>query len=143
MNRLSQGLRGVFYAVLVGMVVLALFALTRPQPEPLDPAAALERTIEAGVNAQLTQIASGQPTPDLAATIQARAQAELTATSTPTPTPTATPPPSVVDQVIGPDSLIGSVWGFFGGIGWLAQALCCLLLPGLVLLGIALDPRRR
>lgn len=143
MRNLSRGMMTIFSVILVGMVVLALFSLARPAPTPEGLETQQARTIEAGVNMRLTQVAAGLPTPDLAATIDARTIAELTATSTPTPRPTPTPEPSAIDRVIGGGSFIGSIWNFFGGLGWLAQGLCCILLPLLIVVGIINDPRRK
>lgn len=143
MRNLSRGMMTAFTVILVGMVALALFSLARPAPTPEGLETQQARTIEAAVNAQLTAVALGQPTPDFTATIESRVQAELTATSTPTPRPTPTPEPSAIDRVVGGDSFIGSIWNFFGGLGWLAQGLCCILLPLLIALGIINDPRRK
>jgi hypothetical protein len=143
MRNLSRGALAAFWLVLAAMIGLALFSLMRPAPEPEGLATQQARTVEAGVSARLTDVASGAPTPDLNATIEARANAELTATATLLPTATITPPPSVIDQTIGGSSFIGSIWAFFGRLGWLAQGLCCVLLPLLILVGIVNDPRRR
>lgn len=147
MRNLSRSMTVMFWVILAGMLGLALFALTRPAPPaPANLETAQAQTIEAGLSARLTQIAAGwtaTPPPNIDETIEARVSAELNATSTRTPTPTPTTEPSIVDRVIGENSAIGSIWGFFGGIGWLAQVLCCLLLPGLVVLGIVADPRRK
>lgn len=143
MRNLSRGMTTAFWVILAGMVALALFSLARPAPTPEGLQTQQAREIEAAVNAQLTAVAAGQPTPDFTATIEARVQAELIATSTPTPRPTPTPEPSAIDRVIGGGSFIGSIWNFFGGLGWLAQGLCCILLPLLIVLGIINDPRRK
>jgi hypothetical protein len=36
-------------------------------------------------------------------------------------------------------AIVMSIWGFFGRIGFIAQLLCCLLIPALVVIGMLND----
>lgn len=125
---ISRLARSAFILVLVGMLLLAAYAfLNRPTP-------ITEQDIEATVDARRTQTAVAV-TPDLEATIDARLQT--------TPAPPA-PSDPVNDAIGGVTGFVSGVWDFFGFFGLFSQVICCIVLPGLILLGILNDkPRPR
>jgi hypothetical protein len=125
---LSRLARSGFILILVAMLGLAFYAfLNRPTP-------ITDEDIEATVDARRTQTAVAV-TPDFEATIETRLE------TTPTPPPPGDP---VNDAIGGVTGFVSGVWDFFGFFGLFSQVICCILLPGLVLLGILNDkPRPR
>lgn len=125
-SRLS---RSAFILVLLAMLALAVYAfLNRPTP-------ITDADIDATVEARRTQTAAAVQ-PDIEATIDAR----MRNTSTPTRPPA--PSDTLNDAVGGVTGFILGIWDFFGFFGLFSQVICCLLLPGLVLLGVLNDKPR-
>lgn len=118
---LSKGLRYLFALILLAMFGIAVFSAVTRQT--------LDEQIDATVEARQTQTAISV-TPDLEATIDARMII----------TPTVAPPSDIAQDIGG---FVGSIWDFFGQFGILAQLCCCLVLPGLFVLGVVVDPKRR
>ncbi|HEX2620993.1 MAG TPA: hypothetical protein VHL11_12620 [Phototrophicaceae bacterium] len=128
-GRISKFARYAFIGVLVAMAGLVIYAVLN-QPRPIT-----DSDIDATVDALRTRTAVAAPV-DLEATIDARLK--ITAT----PTPPASPSDAVNNVVGGVGGFITSIWNFFGFAGIFSQGLCCILLPGLILLGILRDPPR-
>ncbi len=159
-ERFSQAIRALSLLTVIGMVALVVYALLTQQP-PAVPLSEAEvaLTVDAGVAARLTEAA---PTPNLNATIDARLTATALGTAPPSaaPTVTLTPIPTLTPQPPPPGGLQGmaentggilglclgiigglwniivAIWNFlsFGGI--VLQALCCIGVPLLILVGI-------
>ncbi len=129
MGQFSRFWRVIFAGLLLAMLALGIYALLN-QPRPLTDA-----DINATVAARQTQTAAAVPA-DIEATIDARLQITLT------PTPPPSPTDAIGNTLGGLGGLILSIWNFFGFFGIVSQGLCCILLPGLVLIGILRDPPR-
>lgn len=130
MKQVSQFSRYIFIGILVLMAGLVVYALVN-QPRPLT-----DRDIDATVDARRTQTAAALSPADLEATIDAR----LSTTSTPTQPPS--PADTVSNITGGIGGFISGLWNFFGFFGIFSQGLCCIILPGLILLGILRDAPR-
>ncbi|MCU0498499.1 MAG: hypothetical protein MUF87_14205 [Anaerolineae bacterium] len=124
----SRIFRYAFFGILGIMAVIMIYGLLN-RPTPLTPAD-MDATVQAGIAGTRAAI---QGTPNLQATIDAEIEQGLRVT----PTPTAVPSP--LDGVGG---AVSGVWNFFGFGGLFTQVLCCLLIPGLLLLGVLRDPPR-
>lgn len=153
--RLSTLLRWGATLVVAGMIgLLAYNLLTRPVPsEPLTQEE-IDLTVEAAVAAAL-RTAQPAVTPDLTGTIEARLTATAQGTppppsATPSPVPSPTPEPGfvqVVERGVGDLfgavlGVLGSLWGVVVGIwnflafgGILLQAVCCIVVPLLIVIG--------
>jgi hypothetical protein len=142
--KLTGVFKWVFYLVLGGMALAGLLMLiAQPGPaEPLSPTQ-VEQTVQAEVNARLTQTAAAAtatPLPDVQATVAAR----LTITPSPPPPPEPPSAAETVQNALGPVwSVLSWFWNLFafGGI-WL-QVCCCILVPVGLLLVLAGDLRPR
>lgn len=160
MNRfygLSTPLRFLAYAILAGMVALAVYAIiSRQPPQPLLTTAQMQETADVIANtavaSTLTALAPTAAAPNIQATVDARVTqaAQGTPLPSPTPPPTATPEPSTGEQVVGvaneavdfAGGLLVAVWNFLVGIwnflsfgGWILQMCCCIGLPALIIIG--------
>jgi hypothetical protein len=121
---LSRLARSGFILILVAMLGLAFYAFFN-RPTPIT-----DEDLEATVDARRTQTAVAV-TPDFEATIETRLE-------------TTPPPPPSGDAIGGVTGIVTGVWDFFGFFGLFSQVICCILLPGLILLGILNDkPRPR
>lgn len=129
MNQISQFSRYIFIGVLVAMAGLVIYAVLN-QPRPIT-----DSDLDATVDARRTLTAVAAPV-DLEATIDAR----LLTTSTPTQPPS--PADTVSNITGGIGGFISGLWNFFGFFGIFSQGLCCIILPGLILLGILRDAPR-
>jgi hypothetical protein len=130
------------------MLVFAIASLfAPPEPEPIDPDVAnIQATVEAGVDARLTEIVSQAGTPNPAqiqTTVEAGIDATLTqiaVTSTPVPQPAELP-----DNIPGSGiwnwfvGIIVGMWRFVGRAGIWAQCLCCIVPVAAIVLGIVND----
>lgn len=122
--------RYAFFGILGIMALIVVYGLLN-RPTPLSQAD-IDATVQAGISGTR---AAMEGTPNLPATIDAGIEQGLRVTPTPTPVP------SPLDGVTG---AVSGVWNFFGFGGLLTQVLCCLLIPGLILLGVLRDaPRPR
>ena len=137
---LSRIFRLAFWLILLGILILTGISLLTQGPD-LPPAQAeatqVEQTVQAAVDARLTQNAVGAtttPQPDIDATVEFRL----------TVTPTAVPEVSPVEGVTGGVwSVIRSLWNLFAFGGLWLQICCCLLIPGGLLLLLINDTRPR
>ncbi|MBC8171839.1 MAG: hypothetical protein H7X77_09200 [Anaerolineae bacterium] len=129
MRQVSQFSRYIFIGVLLLMAGLGIYAVLN-QPRPIT-----DSDLDATVAARRTITAAAAPV-DLEATIDAR----LLTTSTPTQPPS--PADTVSNITGGIGSFISGIWNFFGFFGIFSQGLCCIILPGLILLGILRDAPR-
>jgi len=147
MINLSAIFKAIFFVIVGGMIVLAVFALvTLPVPSGPLTEAQIEQTVVVEVNVRLTEtavVATPTALPDIDATVAARLAAE--------PAPTDDPnliPVSQLEESGGIVSVVGGIvntvfsllrglWNLFsfGGV-WL-QLCCCLVIPIGALIALA------
>mgnify|MGYP001052190953 CR=1 FL=1 len=149
---ISRMLQIAAFAILLGMLVLSVIAQFTGDP-PTDAERdqqVIESTVQAGVDAGLTEIVSQTGTPDATAiqsTVDAAIDATLTGVAVTSAPPTATPPPFEVatgaDPVDGAlNGLLGillGVWQFAGFAGIWSQVCCCVLPIGVIVVGALND----
>lgn len=148
--RLSRILRFTGIGILLAMVILSIvFQFT--QPEVLTDEESIAATVQAGVNAGLTEVVMQTGTPDataIQATVDAGIEATLASIDSPPQSETSntaggTEYDGVVGWIVG---FFEAIWGFvlgiwnFAGRGGIFVQVCCCIVPiGLVALGIIND----
>ena len=135
MPNVSRVFKLIFFVTIAVMLLLAVFALLNPPP---DPAEQLELTVVAEVNLRLTQTAVVEPdsgTPDIEGTVTARLESTPLPTTDPNLIPAADLEASggfvsfvggIINGVFG---LLRSLWNLFSFGGIALQLCCCLLIP--------------
>ena len=156
----SKIARGIAFAILAGMLVLAVIAQFTTPDIPDTPEAAVEATVQAGIQQRLTEVVIETGTPNPTAvreTIDASVNATLTqiAAGSATPVPNAASTPDEVPGILrGIWNFIVSVvkafwgmlvwlWNFAGKGGIVLQVICCIIPALALIIGIFNDPRRK
>ncbi|MGJ3237938.1 MAG: hypothetical protein ACFE0Q_04460 [Anaerolineae bacterium] len=148
---ISRILRYGGFAILAIMLMLSVvYQLSNPNATDQER---IEATVQAGVDQGLTAVAVETGTPDPTA-IQGTVQARIDATLTASVPPTATPLPADISAgeriatqtsgfiggiFSGIVSIVQGVWNFAGLGGFVVQLLCCIIVPILIVVGIAND----
>ncbi|MEL6310355.1 MAG: hypothetical protein AAFV98_20010 [Chloroflexota bacterium] len=149
---ISRMLQIAAFGILLAMLVLSVIAqFTGEPPTPAErDQQSIEQTVQAGVDAGLTEIVSQTGTPDATAiqsTVQARIDATLTGVAVTSAPPTATPEPFEVATGAEPmdgvlNGLLGilmGAWQLAGFAGIWSQVCCCVVPIGVIVIGAAND----
>lgn len=149
--RISRILRYTGLAILLMMVILSI-VFQFMQPVQLTDEESVAATVQAGVNAGLTEVIALTGTPDataIQATIDAGVEATLAKAQTDTESQSSGSNTdsgetnavvswimNLINTVVG---FVLGIWNFAGRGGIFVQVCCCIVPIGLVVLGIVND----